>query len=233
MIISHKHNYIFFKPKKVGGTSIEVALAKYLCENDTMTPLTKYSKHHDKDQYIHNAQHYAGYYDHAKPSYIRNKIGESMWNNYTKVTAIRNPWDIVVSTYWWKMNKKVTFRDYVDILNVHALRDYLSDLRTLTKPKSFEHFVDNFPHSYLNTDYYLWANGKKTADRYIRFEHLQTDFNKFCRAIKIPPTMLLSLKSKTRKGNAHYSTYYDKETRRKVALMFQREIKAFNYTFEG
>ena len=34
MIISHKHNFIFFKPWKVGGNSVEYNLAKHCGKKD-------------------------------------------------------------------------------------------------------------------------------------------------------------------------------------------------------
>ena len=40
MIISHKLKCIFIKPKKVGGTSFEVALSKYCGDKDIITPIS-------------------------------------------------------------------------------------------------------------------------------------------------------------------------------------------------
>ena len=40
MIISHKHKFIFIKTRKVGGTSVEIAMSKYLGSGDIVTPIT-------------------------------------------------------------------------------------------------------------------------------------------------------------------------------------------------
>lgn len=39
MIISHTHKLIFFKTKKTAGTSFEIALSKFLGNDDVVTPI--------------------------------------------------------------------------------------------------------------------------------------------------------------------------------------------------
>lgn len=41
MLLSHKYKFIFIKTKKVGGTSVEIALSKYLGEMDVITPCSE------------------------------------------------------------------------------------------------------------------------------------------------------------------------------------------------
>ena len=41
MIVSHKHKFIFIKTKKVAGSSLELALSKFLGEDDVITPLAE------------------------------------------------------------------------------------------------------------------------------------------------------------------------------------------------
>lgn len=233
MIISHKHRYIFIKPKKVAGTSIEVALAKHLGPDDIMPPLTKYSKTHDRDKYEHHAQNPSGFYDHSPPKRIRKRIGEKTWRSYFKFTAIRNPWDMVVSAYFWELNKKVSFRDYFNVLSLRALfLDYIPDYRKIKRPKDLTSFVINLPKSYINTKYCFYKNGQPLANFYIRFENLEADFKKACKRIDIPADKLLSLKSKTRTSKKHYSAIYTPETRQIVADIFKKEINYFGYQFE-
>jgi hypothetical protein len=70
MIISHKHKFIFIKPTKVAGTSIEVSLAKHCDKKDIITPITKFDKSSDEDKYSHPARNYKGFYNHIPPSEI-------------------------------------------------------------------------------------------------------------------------------------------------------------------
>jgi len=106
MIISHKYKFIFIKPTKVAGTSIEVALAKHCGNKDIVTPVTKYSPDSDSEKYSHPAKNYTGFYNHISPEEIKGKVGEEIYDNYFKFTIVRNPWDLAVSRYWWEEKKK-------------------------------------------------------------------------------------------------------------------------------
>jgi hypothetical protein len=39
MILSHSHKFIVFKTRKTGGTSLEIALSKYVSAKDVVTPI--------------------------------------------------------------------------------------------------------------------------------------------------------------------------------------------------
>lgn len=39
MIVSHRHRFIFIKTQKVAGTSVEIALSKFLGPDDVVTPI--------------------------------------------------------------------------------------------------------------------------------------------------------------------------------------------------
>ena len=231
MIISHKYNYIFVKPKKIAGTSIEIALAKHLGRKDVWPPLVSYSATHDRDRYAITPQNYRGYYDHLSPDKIKAKVGEKIWNEYFKFTVVRNPWDLVVSSYFWELNKKVSLKDYFRVINFRALLDYAKDFKKLKRPSSFASFVKNLPKSYIGTDYYFYPNGKLIANLYLRYENLDSDFKKVCKKLNIPNERLLSLKSRTRKTKRHYSSFYDNETQKIVAEIFKKEVEFFGYRF--
>jgi hypothetical protein len=46
MILSHEHKFIFVKGKKVGGTSVEIALSQICGQNDIITPITAVDEYH-------------------------------------------------------------------------------------------------------------------------------------------------------------------------------------------
>lgn len=77
MIISHSKKVILIRPAKVGGTSVESALAGAL-----VGPGDYYGTAHDL---------------HACLERIRQMVSPEVWASYLKVSLVRNPWDWFVS----------------------------------------------------------------------------------------------------------------------------------------
>ena len=122
MIISHKHKYIFIKTYKTASTSVEIALSKYCGPNDILTPLIKEDELKRKEFGYRGAQNYiipfrsyslrdcmrAFYqgkrlklYNHVGADYVKRFIKSRYWKEYFKFCFERNPWDKMVSWYYW------------------------------------------------------------------------------------------------------------------------------------
>jgi hypothetical protein len=109
MIISHKHKFIFVKTKKTAGSTLEKLLFPYLGENDICTG----SPRDDTPRLNTSVTN-----GHMSWRQIQASIPEE-WNTYYKFTIERNPWDKVVSSYFWhKLIKAerfgtMSFEEYV------------------------------------------------------------------------------------------------------------------------
>jgi len=200
MIISHKHKFIYFKAKKVAGTSTEILLSDLVDEEDIVTPIVK------GDSSTHRPRNYKGFYNHNTPMYIKNKIGENKFNSYYKFITIRNPFDRVVSWYWWR--------------------------RIFSLKKTFGDFISSERCKYL-TPFSNWIFDEKKCivDDYIRYENLENDtkriFGKWFDDDIVYPTA----KSSQRKEKKHYTEYYDDETKQIVAEKYAKDIEYFGYKF--
>ena len=100
MIISHKHKFIYFKAKKVAGTSTEILLSDLVNDTDIVTPISK------GDSSTHKPRNHNGFANHSPPLHIKNKIGEYKFDSYFKFITVRNPFDRVVSWYFWEKSIK-------------------------------------------------------------------------------------------------------------------------------
>lgn len=246
MIVSHKHKFIFSKPRKVAGTSVQVALAKHCGPDDIITPEISYSEEVDGDsQYVDQSRNDKGFFNHMKPARIRAKVGNDVWNEYFKFTIVRNPWDVVVSRYFWN-KKNVTPRKSPAEVVKEILQEPLNvDLygkwffamkRELTtgdiRPDAtFEEFLEKLPHNVSNEAYYFDKNGEQWNDFVIRYEHLDKDYKTVCEKIGIPYEELLGLKGSIRKKR-DYRDMYTQQTRELIAKKFAKEIDFFGYTFD-
>ena len=246
MIISHKYKFIFIKPSKVGGTSIEIALARHCGDKDIITPFKTYNPEADEDKYLHTAKNYKDkeFFQHITPNEIKKKIGNKIWKNYFKFTIVRNPWDQTVSRYWWKRYRdrrkilqegKITIRKV--ILNLFNPGAYKLVIGKILEHKNFNYFASSFSKTYpnkywKNSLYYFDEKGKPVCDFYIRYENLQKDYEKVCKRLGIPYKKLPRTKNKSRKDKKHYSLYYNNETKKIIHNLFKKEIDYFGYKFE-
>ncbi len=241
MIVSHSHKFIFLKPHKVAGTSVEVALARNCLEGDIITPIGNFDPRWDEDPYEHPGRKWPGLRRHATIREIRKVVGEEVWEDYLTVSVVRNPWDLVVSQYHWA-TRNLSLPETLAHLFLRPKRFRKTSVRLgfsiARKFIRFEEGAFPFYARYLhrlaapNAPYYFNGKGKVEVDRVLRFERLANDFAHLCKELGMPPTPLPSLKTKSRPRGPHYSSYYDEETRALVAQSYRREIEAFGYTFE-
>ena len=183
IMISDEHKFIFIHIPKTGGTSIE-----------------RFFKNRPNRMLKHKtAQDYA----------LENP---RIWNQYLKFTVVRNPWDWMVSWYFWrKQNNKLSMKEF--LLN-YKMVSTEQQLRELPKEMNFLTFVN--------------IDNTISIDHVCRFENLQEDFNTVCDKIGIQQQRLPH-KNKTK--HKHYTEYYDDETREIVAEKYAKDIELFGYKF--
>jgi len=139
---------------------------------------------------------------------IRRHI--DLWNSAFKFAVVRNPWDRFVSG--WRYLKQVR--------NM-PLKDLLGNLDTMD--------MDEVTHVHLRMqqmDFLFDGN----IDFFLRFEHLQRDFDALCDCLGIP-TEQLRVQNATK--HEHYSTYYDEEDVELLRGHFHADVEAFDYDFEA
>lgn len=203
MIVSHSNKFIFLKPRKVASTSLEINLAQSCSEQDIVTPISSYKPNTDSDVYIHQARNHEGLINHSTPREIIGKIGLYKWFSYKKITIVRNPYDLVVSWYWYKTEGKI----------------------------SFEEFVLNMPK--LDNEQYYFYNpiSLKIANFYIKFENLDQDYKSVCEFLDIEYEPLIQTKDKHRKDRKPYRDLHTKKTKEIIYNKYQQTIKTFKYEF--
>ncbi len=245
MIISHQHKFIFSKPRKVAGTSVEVALSKHCGPDDIITENVA-GKDIDEDSYVDYARNQKGYYNHIKPKRIIKRIGKQMWDEYFTFTIVRNPWDMLVSRYIWNLKNATprtrpaqalkelseepfTVERYGKVVMSTKREIFGTELSASDDFRAF--LLKKLPTNATNTPYYFSRKGVPYNDFVIRYEHLDADYETVCGKIGIPYEPLPSLKTKTR-TKREYADFYDKELQEWVAKHYATEIDTFGYTFE-
>jgi hypothetical protein len=243
MIISHRHRYIYVKAEKVGGTSVEVALARSCGPEDIITPSEAFDPSKDETPYSQPGQNASGFRHHSEPSEIRRKIGENIWREYFKIGVVRNPWDLVVSQYFWEKSWRPELQERI-------LRNYLGHMhwlsldyhrrfvtaglrRILGVGEDFGWYARAMARQRSVEKYWFDTSGRRILDRYLSFENLNSDFGELCEELGIDVGPLPRLKTLVRRSRRAYPDFYTAETRRHIETIYGRTIAAFGYQFGG
>jgi hypothetical protein len=206
MIISHEHKFIFVKTRKTAGSTLEKLVYPYLNpKGDICTGSVR-----DETPPINTGDY--GTNGHAAWKSIVEK-DPIPWETYYKFTIERNPWDKVVSSYFW--HKKIKEQQFKDV--------------------EFEPYVETCP--LLPIDWEMYAHGDKLlVDDVFFYEDMATMYktlnDRFGFNITEEQWTTTKLKSGIRKVT-DYKDLHTKETIESVGRMFRKEIGTFEYSYDN
>lgn len=161
MIICHPLKLIFLKTKKVGGTSFEIALSSFCDAQSIITPITPAdeqtrktlgycgAQNFDHPQWPDGSTSNGTFFNHMTARQAKALVPAEIWDSYTKITIVRDPYDAMISRYFWEGGAK-TGLDFGTF--VSAYRCFLSE-NTQIAP----------------------LNGPAAMDHYLRYDQLQQD----------------------------------------------------------
>ncbi len=194
MIISHKHKFIFLKTKKTAGTSIEISLSRYCGEEDIITPLAPEDEELraafgvGPQNYLNKRTNSPKYFNHYKAKRVKKLIGSRIWNTYYKFSFDRNPWDKVISHYYFrtgKSNLDISFDEFLQLKRYRGAYNY--PIYTI--------------------------NDRIAVDYLGKYENLEKDLTKICNEIGIPfDGWLPNAKGNYRKDLRHYRSQYNEQS---------------------
>lgn len=230
MIVSHKYRFIFLKTAKTAGTSIEIALSKFLGEQDIITPISAPDEAIRRELGYRGPQNYRvplrqhspveltraillgrrkKFYNHMSAHEVRGMIGEKTWNDYYKFCFERNPFDRVISLYFWcyKSEPRPALAEFLDGPEIHLLTQRGIDL-------------------------YTDSTANVCVNRVGRYESLGADLEEIRLAVELPESLLLPMaKAAHRTDRRHYSELIDAHCRRKIEDQFSRELALWDYRY--
>lgn len=235
MIISHEYKFIFIHIGKTGGTSIE----KVLCEHLNL----------DFEQTKRNPEE--EWWKHIWAKYMKEYIGEEIWNDYFTFAFVRNPFDLILSLYSMYTqypeytNKKDhedlyhpwnQYQDFEDFILSMGERKHEPDdkwrlqLDTLGAEKTMKiwYFLENLQTSYLTNS---WqgkeeGSGEILVDFVGRYENLTEDFHKVCLHLGLPKLDLIHY------GSTKHRPYQELYTEKMKEIVYEHsslDIERFGY----
>jgi hypothetical protein len=242
MLISHKYKFIYFKSIKTASTSAFVFFASF-CLSEEKVKNYKFE--------LKTVNDYIGVYDegcvggtfispktkklaflHHLPAIdikkFSDKIDTKIWDSYFKFTTIRNPWDLMVSLYFYRLNdspqkemkngkkmKDLSFHEYVELLYHRKLYDNIE--------------TDGIEYYKIDENY--------LCDYHIRYERLMKDVKYVCEKCNIKNFNLNNFKkfrSDIKPKSIDYkSMYNNEETKKMVRFLYASDIEKFKYNFDN
>jgi hypothetical protein len=228
MLVSHTKKFIFLKTVKTAGTSVEIFFEEFCTPN--------------KKEYGDGEQHRGAgvskvgivgargsmkkrwikprFYNHMPAHELRKKLGKEVWSEYFKFTVCRNPFDALVSQFWFSHKSQTA-----EMLNSHPEQIYLEFRQWLQKPR-------NNPNSHV----YL-IDGVVAVDYFIRFEDLTQGLTDVCERLGIEKSAsnLQSFNSGIR-PKAHVldsvPPYFDSAAIEIVRRLYPFELNSLGYSLQ-
>jgi hypothetical protein len=196
--------YVFIHIPKCAGSSIHRALRVLHAQRSLPVGKSKYHKH-------------------SKAVKVREVLGPA-WNECFKFAFIRNPWDLMVSSYhWWLTYAEIFPALHQDVARVRGM-------------DTFDVFIrSEFGRSMLNEhrggDLTEWISDrdKIIVDFVGRYENLNEDWSKVCRILQVP---VIQLGRENQVIRRDYRVFYDDKSKELVANRFARTIELFGYRFD-
>ena len=95
---------------------MEIALSKFCDKEDIITPLKNEDEIIRKNKGYNGPQNYNDklvFHEHMPASEIKSKINLDVWNKYFKFTVVRNPFNQIVSAFYWHNKSKENERKFL------------------------------------------------------------------------------------------------------------------------
>lgn len=221
MLVSHRHKFIYTKTLKTGGTSVESYFERFCM------PEGEWSQSHWRNEYVSeagiigfrgpNMPSNCRWWNHMPAELIRRGVGEKVWAEYFKFCVVRNPFDKVVSAFYF----------------ARRAANHPVELANLERERAlFEHWLLQGTQLPLDRNKYL-IDGKFCLDDVVRYESLAADLERVCARLSIAwePDMLPNFKTGIRPNNARVEALYTDTAKKVVESVFAFELDYFGYTF--
>lgn len=216
MLISHRKKFIYTKTAKTAGTTVESYFEKYCM------PEGDWKFAHGREHESISKAGIIGYrggkankegnewYNHMPANQIRDKIGVATWDEYFKFCVVRNPYDKLISAFFFFNRDNIRDDDVI-----HSFRSWL-------KGKINKRITDR--NKYV-------IDEEICVDYFIRYEDLENGIKHICSVINVPfeKENIRNLKSGLRK-KVLIRDFYDEQTIQIVKRIYGFELETFNYS---
>lgn len=213
-MILRKEKIVFIHISKCGGTTVE----KFLGGNSLITHNTNY------DFALGWCPVRKIHMQHAKPSeLIRHELlSHSEWESFYKFTVIRNPYERILSDYFWtKKNLKIedSFENFV--LKKGRFYNFLNRTNKPNPKYRGDHL--NSLSDYFDDSLAKYDDVIELPDLTSRLTELNSEFNLSGKVTN---------QNKAVAKRLHYSLYFNNQSIQLINDIYTNDLQRFKYTFD-
>ncbi len=152
------------------------------------------------------------WWSHMPAVEIKNNIGNNIWGQYYKFCIVRNPYDKLISLFFFKDTNRMNLSNELIV-------------------EQFREWIKVSPIPVDNAGYLI--DGEICVDYIIKYESLHEGIKHVCNHLSIPydPVRLPKFKSGYRK-EIPIADFYDNETKDAVEQAYEFEFSQFQYKLE-
>jgi len=207
-IISSEKKFVFVHIPKTGGNSLQKTLLEHGEYLDFIDGFIKKVVNNDPVYFYNHMST-----KHCRARDIKYFMGNEAWESHFTFCTIRNPWDRLVSAYFFIAQRKKNQRGKV--VGAMSFDSFARTLCTL-QPYGIKPF-------------YTDSDDNIIVDRIIRTEDLNQDYNSILQSCNVPPINVVPHVNTSERE--HYSHYYNDELIEIVRQAHKHEIEMGGYEY--
>jgi hypothetical protein len=225
MIVSHSRKFIFLKTRKTAGTSLEIALSKYCGPEDVLAPINfdedmrkeisgrgkqNYARPfrklspHQMYRFLRRGEEVEVFTEHMTAVAAMRLLAPEVWNSYFKFTIVRNPFDRMLSRYFWTMKARPDNRES---WHIETLDQFL-----------------RYKAGCVNENWLIYTRADELlVDDVVRFESFEADLARISPRLGLDHNLYEDMKSIRAKGDFRPDNAETKPERNPAALIGPNE----------
>jgi hypothetical protein len=152
------------------------------------------------------------------------------FRDYFKFAFVRNPWDRLVSGYFYLRNGGAPVHQKWVEQNIAPYADFADFVRSWLTRENVRSEQRFRPQLFRPQHYFICdENLRRRVDFIGRFETIDADFCTICARLNITA----KLEHLNASDHGHYSEYYTDELRERVIAAYAEDIAIFGYRFDA
>jgi len=228
VLISHAHRFVFIKTKNTAGSAIEEFFERALlgAPEHGFSEIT--AERATKDSYVSGRGNLpaAGHYlipSQASSAQIFTYLGEDRFSSYVKVSCVRNPWDQIVSFFWWRLSLRPLVQKVVARLPMGIVKILFG----------FWFYIDKKQIETLSFTKQFSIHGFLPEIRVIRYEKILEGLAEATQAIGLAALdfEIPAQKTYRRSRPEPYQAYYFLALKELVARSRSSDLSEFGYSW--